>query len=82
MSCANNADGMAWDPVVRRIYVSGSQGLSIFVQGTPDEYRSFPLIPTNGGKTSIYVPEMKQLYIVHPKTEIDDAALLIFKTNS
>jgi DNA-binding beta-propeller fold protein YncE len=59
MSCANNADGMAWDPVVRRIYVSGSQGLSIFVQGTPDEYRSFPLIPTNGGKTSIYVPEMK-----------------------
>jgi hypothetical protein len=82
MSCANNADGMAWDPVVRRIYVSGSQGLSIFVQGTPDKYRSFPLIPTNGGKTSIYVPEMKQLYIVHPKTEIDDAALLIFKTNS
>jgi len=82
LSCANNADGMAWDPIARRIYVSGSQGLSIFLQTAPDEYRGFPLIPTNGGKTSIYVPETKQLYIVHPKTEIDDAALLIFKTNS
>jgi DNA-binding beta-propeller fold protein YncE len=80
--CVNNADGMTWDPVTRRIYVSGSQGLSIFSQDSPDQYRGFPQIPTNGGKTSLYVPEVKQLYIVHPKTEIDDAALLIYKTNS
>jgi DNA-binding beta-propeller fold protein YncE len=82
MDCVNNADGMAWDPVTHRIYVSGSQGLSIFSQDDPGHYRSFPPIPTNGGKTSIYVPEVKQLYIVHPKTEIDEAVLLIYKTNS
>jgi len=82
MNCVNNADGMVWDPVARRVYISGSQGLSIFSQEGPDQYRSLTQIPTNGGKTSLYVPEVKQLYIVHPKTEIDDAALLIFKTNS
>jgi DNA-binding beta-propeller fold protein YncE len=81
MSCVNNADGMVWDQATHRIYISGSQGLSIFSQDGPDEYRSVTQIPTNGGKTSIYVPEVNQLYIVHPKTEIDDAALLIYKTN-
>jgi DNA-binding beta-propeller fold protein YncE len=81
MSCVNDADGMVWDPVTRRIYVTGSQGLSIFHQDGPDQYRSLTQLPTNGGKTSLYVPEVKQLYIVHPKTEIDDAALLIYRTN-
>jgi DNA-binding beta-propeller fold protein YncE len=80
--CVNNADGMTWDPATRRIYITGSQGLSIFRQDGPDKYYDLTQIPTNGGKTSLYVPEVKQLYIVHPKTEIDDAALLIYKVNS
>ncbi len=81
MNCVNNADGMTWDPATRRIYITGSQGLSIFSQDGLNEYRTLAQIPTKGGKTSIYVPELKRLYIVHPKTAIDDAALLIYKTN-
>jgi hypothetical protein len=81
MDCVNNADGMTWDPITRRIYISGSQGLSIVHQNGPDQYQPLIQIPTNGGKTSFYVPETKQLYVVHPKTELDDAALLIYKTN-
>jgi DNA-binding beta-propeller fold protein YncE len=79
--CVNIADGMVWDSALRRIYVTGSQGVSIFHQRTKDEYEKLAELPTNGGKTSIYVPQLKQLYIVHPKTEIDNAALLVYQVN-
>jgi DNA-binding beta-propeller fold protein YncE len=79
--CVNIADGMVWDAVSRRIYITGSQGLSIFHQTSKDQYEQLTQLPTNGGKTTIYVPELKTLFIVHPKTSIDDAALLVYHVN-
>jgi DNA-binding beta-propeller fold protein YncE len=79
--CVNIADGMIWDPVQKRIYVAGSQGLSIFQQQTMDRYTKLTDLPTNGGKTALLVPELKQLYVVHPKTSIDDAGLLVYRVN-
>jgi hypothetical protein len=38
-------------------------------------------IPTNGGKTSFYVPQVKQFYVVHPKTDVDIAGLLVYRVN-
>ncbi len=81
MDCVNIADGMVWDPVTRRIYVTGSQGVSIFRQLDKDHYEKLTEMPTNGGKTSVYVPQLKQLYIIHPKTEIDIAGLLVYQVN-
>ena len=79
--CVNVNDDMTYDPGLKRIYISGSQGLSIFHQDSPDTYTPIADIPTNGGKTSIYVPSMKQFYVVHPKTSIDDAGLLVYRVN-
>ncbi len=79
--CVNIADDMTWDPALRRIYITGSQGLSIFRQQTKDQYDLLTQLPTNGGKTSIYVPQVKTLFVVHPKTTIDDAALLVYQVN-
>ena len=79
--CVEIADDMTWDPTLRRIYITGSQGVSIFKQQTKDHYTQVIQMPTNGGKTSIYVPELKQFYIVHPKTTIDNAGLLVYRVN-
>jgi DNA-binding beta-propeller fold protein YncE len=79
--CANINDDMAWDPVLKRVYVSGTQGLSIFHQDSPDTYTKIADIPTNGGKTSFYVPQVKQFYVVHPKTDVDIAGLLVYRVN-
>ena len=80
--CANINDDMTWDPVLKRVYVSGTQGLSIFHQDSPDTYAAIANIPTNGGKTSLYVPEVKQFYIIHPQTSVDIAGLLVYRVNS
>jgi hypothetical protein len=79
--CANINDDMTWDPVLKRIYVSGTQGLSIFHQDSPDIYTDIADIPTNGGKTSFYVPQVKQFYVIHPKTDVDIAGLLVYRVN-
>jgi hypothetical protein len=41
---------------MKRLYISGSQGLNIIHQDTQDIYTVMADIPTNGGKTSTYVP--------------------------
>jgi DNA-binding beta-propeller fold protein YncE len=79
--CANINDDMTWDPVLKRVYVSGTQGLTIFHQDSPDNYTNIADIPTNGGKTSFYVPQVKQFYVVHPKTDVDIAGLLVYRVN-
>ena len=79
--CVNVNDDMTYDPTLKRIYISGTQGLSIFHQDSPDMYTEMANIPTNGGKTSIYVPSVKQFYVIHPKTNVDDAGLLVYRVN-
>jgi DNA-binding beta-propeller fold protein YncE len=81
MSCVNVNDDMTWDPAMKRLYVSGSQGLSIFRQDSPDKYTELLNMPTNGGKTSTYIPAVNQLYVIHPKTDIDIAGLLVYRVN-
>ncbi len=81
MPCANVNDDMTWDPAMKRLYISGSQGLSIFHQDSPDKYTQLLDLPTNGGKTSTYVPAVNQLYVIHPKTDVDIAGLLIYRVN-
>ena len=79
--CVDVNDDMTYDPVLKRVYISGSQGLSIFHQDSPDTYTEIANIPTNGGKTSTYVPEVKQFFVIHPKTSIDSAGLLVYRVN-
>ena len=81
MPCVNVNDDMTWDPRMTRLYISGSQGLSIFHQDSPDKYTELVNLPTNGGKTSMYVRAVNQLYIIHPKTDIDIAGLLVYRVN-
>lgn len=80
-SCVDINDDMTWDPVMKRVYISGTQGLSIFHQDTPDTYSEIANIPTNGGKTSFYVPQVHRFFVIHPKTSVDIAGLLVYRVN-
>ena len=79
--CINIADYMVWDPQLKRIYVTGTQGISIFHQIDGDHYEKVAEFPTNGGKISTYVPALQQFYVVHPKTDVDAAGLEVFHVN-
>jgi hypothetical protein len=80
-SCVDINDDMTWDPVMKRVYISGTEGLSIFHQDTPDTYSEIANIPTNGGKTSFYVPQVHRFFVIHPKTNVDIAGLLVYRVN-
>jgi hypothetical protein len=80
-SCVDINDDMTWDPVMKRVYISGTEGLSIFHQDTPDTYPEIANIPTNGGKTSFYVPQVHRFFVIHPKTNVDIAGLLVYRVN-
>jgi DNA-binding beta-propeller fold protein YncE len=82
MSIIDVNDDMNFDPIQKRLYISGSQGLNVIHQDTPDTYTVMADIPTNGGKTSTYVPSVHQLYVIHPKTSIDGSGLLVFHVNN
>ena len=79
--CVNINDDMTWDPLLKRVYISGTQGLSIFHQDSTVSYDEIANIPTNGGKTSFYVPQVRQFYVIHPKTDVDMAGLLVYRVN-
>jgi hypothetical protein len=73
---------MSFDPAHRRLIVSGAEGVDVFAQDNPDSYRLVQHVDTFGGKTSVYVPSLKQFYVVHTKGEqAAEAGLQIFKVN-
>ena len=75
-------DDMNFDPIMKRLSISGIQGLNVIHQDTADTYTVMADIPTNGAKTSTYVPSVHQLYVIHPKTSIDGSGLLVFHVNN
>jgi DNA-binding beta-propeller fold protein YncE len=78
----NISDDMTYDAVHRRLIVSGADGVDVFSQESPDSYRLIQHADTSGGKTSVYVPSLKQFYVVHTKSEqVPEAGLQVFKVN-
>jgi hypothetical protein len=64
LPCATNNDDMSYDPVHKRIYVTGDGSVSVFEQRDADHYSKLAEIPTGyRAKTSTYVPELNRLYI-------------------
>lgn len=78
----NISDDMTFDAAHHRLIVSGAEGVDVFAQDNPDNYRPIQHVDTFGGKTSVYVPSLKQFYVVHTKGEqAPEAGLQIFKVN-
>jgi DNA-binding beta-propeller fold protein YncE len=78
-------DGVYFDAVRKRIYVSGGGGAhtgSVFVYEVHDanKYRFLQEIPTRtGAGTALWAPELNRYYIAAPASNTEDAAILIYE---
>ena len=64
LPCAPLHDDMWFDSARKRIYVTGSETTSVFVQNDADHYTHVGDVPTGfRAKTSLLVPELNRLYI-------------------
>jgi hypothetical protein len=74
---------MTYDAMHHRIYVSGAEGLNVVVQKDADHYEVVQKLDTLGGKTSEYVPSLKQFYVVHTKSDLaPEAGLQVYKVTN
>ncbi|MGF6970438.1 DNA-binding beta-propeller fold protein YncE [Paraburkholderia sp. WC7.3g] len=77
--CADIGDDMTYDARTKRIYVSAAEGLMAYQQDDADHYHEIARVDTHGGKTSVLVPSLDQLYVPHTRTSAPDAGLEIYK---
>jgi DNA-binding beta-propeller fold protein YncE len=80
---AGHSDGMAFDPVHKRIYVPGAEGyIAVYQQQDPDHYELVAKVPSApGAKTCLLVPELNRLYVaVSPGDGKFGARVLAFET--
>jgi DNA-binding beta-propeller fold protein YncE len=74
-------DGLSFDAVTRRIYTTGGEGfLDVTQQVDADHYERIARIPTGPvARTSLFVPEWKQLFVAVPRDKARGAELRVFE---
>ena len=79
---ADGQDGVYFDALRKRIYVSGGRELPngfvyVYQQKGTDKYEIIGKIPTRGGAgTSFWSPELDRYYVAAPANDKEDAAIL------
>jgi len=81
LDCAGDADDLFYDSAKRLIYVSCGEGvIDVFAERGPDRYQELARIPTAvGARTSLWVPELSQLFLAVPRREGKEAAIRIYQ---
>jgi DNA-binding beta-propeller fold protein YncE len=78
-------DGVYYDAMRKRIYVSGGRGFdvgSVFVyqQTGADQYKNIGEVPTKAGAgTSFWSPELNRYYVAAPAHNGEQASILVFQ---
>jgi DNA-binding beta-propeller fold protein YncE len=81
---AENMDGVYFDAVRKRIYVSGGRDLQVgfayvYQQKGADHYETIGKIPTrDGAGTSFWSPERDRYYVAAEATDKEQAAILVY----
>jgi DNA-binding beta-propeller fold protein YncE len=82
-------DYLAYDPASRRLYATCGQGPEgngwayVYEQGTRDSYHLLGKVATAPkGKTGLFVPELKQLFVSIPHFGNTPAEVLVFQNDS
>ncbi|MRW89906.1 hypothetical protein GJ699_07920 [Duganella sp. FT80W] len=79
LDIVETSDEMIVDSEHRRLYIAGAGGLDVVSTHGPDNYQIDQHIDTLGGKTAVYVPTLKRLYVVHTKgPQAAEAGLQVF----
>jgi DNA-binding beta-propeller fold protein YncE len=78
LPCVGVNSDMSFDVVRKRIYVTGSETASVFEQRDADHYEHIAEVPTAyRAKSSIFVPELKRLYVADSGKEKPDTKLAL-----
>jgi DNA-binding beta-propeller fold protein YncE len=81
VDCVGDTDDLFYDAGVRRIYVSGGDGaVDVISQQDPDHYRRVGRVDTApGARTSLFVPDLRRLYVAVPHRNGQPAAIRVFE---
>ena len=81
LNCVGDTDDLFYDTALKRIYVSGGEGfLSVFQQDS-NGYHPLAKIPTaTGARTSLFVADLKRLYLAVPHRGGQSAEVRIYRT--
>ena len=78
LPCVGVNSDMSLDVAHKRIYVTGSETVSVFEQRDADHYEHIAEVPTAyRAKSSIFVPELKRLYVADSGKGKPDAKLAL-----
>ncbi len=78
-------DGVYYDPVHKRVYISGGRGFEVgsifaYQQLDADHYETIGKIPTRpGAGTSFWSRELNRYYVAAPAHDKEAAAILVFE---
>jgi len=74
-------DDLFYDPAMRRVYVLGGGGQIVtYSQASPDHYTEMNRQSSGpGGRTGLFVPELKELLVAIPSKGNHDASLQIYQ---
>jgi DNA-binding beta-propeller fold protein YncE len=72
------SDSMSFDAEGRILYVSGDSGMSRYHVGEDGKVTFLSTDPAVVGKTSIFVPQLRRLYVMRPRKGDVVAALQVF----
>lgn len=77
-----DTDDLFYDAKTKRIYVSGGEGfLDVISQRSPDQYERTGHIPTApGARTSLFVPELRRLYLAVPHRGSQETQIRVYAT--
>jgi len=83
LAVAGDADDLYYDEALKRIYVSGGQGvISVVEQVDSGHYHVLATIPTApGARTSLFVPELKRFYLAVPRRGDQPAGIRVYAVN-
>jgi hypothetical protein len=84
VDCVGDTDDLFYDAATKRVYVSGGDGaISIIEQVDADTYRPAGTVKTAAGaRTSLFVPELRRLYVAVPHRGNQGAEIRVFEAES
>jgi DNA-binding beta-propeller fold protein YncE len=79
--CVEDADDVFFDPDRDRVYVTGGGGFVDVFDARPEgHYERIAHVPTAvGARTSLWVPELRRLFVAAPARGLKDAALHVLE---
>jgi DNA-binding beta-propeller fold protein YncE len=78
-------DGVYFDDIHKRVYVSGGRGMEVgyifvYQQTNPDHYETLGKVSTRpGAGTSFWSPDLNRYYVGAPAHDKEEAAILVFQ---